>query len=257
MSSRRLLRLEGALVFIAAVTGYAWLGASWGLFAVLLLAPDVFMAGYLAGPRLGALVYNVGHTYAVPIGIGAVALGTSSVLLGAGALIWAAHIGMDRAMGYGLKHPSGFHDTHLSDPSGEPTLTSSSPGGANRVVVRTILIGAALGLSACQTAPSLQEGRWTGALTPMNHPDMATPVSYDVQYAGRSLSIALVGPGGDVLPTRQPRLSGDTLFFAFDEPDEHVSLSCALSEAAIGYAGRCTAPDGKWARFTMVRPEQP
>ena len=133
MSARRLLRLEGALVFIAAVAGYGWLGASWGLFAVLLLAPDVFMAGYLAGPRLGALVYNVGHTYAVPIGIGAVALGTSSVLLGAGALIWAAHIGMDRALGYGLKHPSGFHDTHLSDPSGEPTLTSSSPGGATRV----------------------------------------------------------------------------------------------------------------------------
>ena len=29
------------------------------------------------------------------------------------ALIWLAHIGMDRLLGYGLKYPSAFKDTHL------------------------------------------------------------------------------------------------------------------------------------------------
>ena len=29
------------------------------------------------------------------------------------AAIWTAHIAMDRALGYGLKLPTGFTDTHL------------------------------------------------------------------------------------------------------------------------------------------------
>jgi hypothetical protein len=114
MSPRLLLRLEGILTLLAAVAVYGWLDASWGLFALLLLAPDLFMAGYLAGPRLGAHLYNVGHTYVLPAALGAGALWTGGSLLGALALIWMAHIGMDRALGYGLKSPSGFHDTHLS-----------------------------------------------------------------------------------------------------------------------------------------------
>jgi hypothetical protein len=47
-----------------------------------------------------------------------VVLGIVGVTSGAGttvrvALIWAAHIGMDRALGYGLKETSGFTRTHL------------------------------------------------------------------------------------------------------------------------------------------------
>jgi hypothetical protein len=63
---------------------------------------------------VGALVYNVGHTYALPLALGAIGAGLSNALVGAVALIWSAHIGMDRALGYGLKQPSGFYDTHLS-----------------------------------------------------------------------------------------------------------------------------------------------
>ncbi len=114
MSPLLFLRLEGAVVLLAAAFGYALLGTSWWLFFALLLVPDVFMAGYGAGPRVGALVYNVGHTYALPLALGAIGAGLSSAVVGAVALIWIAHIGMDRALGYGLKQPSGFHDTHLS-----------------------------------------------------------------------------------------------------------------------------------------------
>jgi hypothetical protein len=132
MSSRFLLRLEGALVLLAAVGAYAGAGLSWWLFAGLLLAPDVVLLGYGAGPRMGAVVYNAGHTYAVPLLLGGVALGLGHTLLGGIALIWAAHIGMDRALGYGLKSPTGFHDTHLSE--GPRTSQREAPcsGGDGR-----------------------------------------------------------------------------------------------------------------------------
>jgi hypothetical protein len=70
------------------------------------------MVGYVAGPRVGALLYNIGHPYAVPVALGAFGYALAASLGVALALIWAAHIGMDRALGYGLKRQSGFWDTH-------------------------------------------------------------------------------------------------------------------------------------------------
>ena len=84
------LRLEGLAVLVAAVGAFAHVDASWWLFAALILAPDIGMLGYLAGPRLGA------------------------------AATWAAHIGVDRALGYGLKEPDAFKHTHLGWIGGRP-----------------------------------------------------------------------------------------------------------------------------------------
>jgi hypothetical protein len=131
VSTRFILRLEGTFVCGGAIAGYAVLDASWTLFLILLLAPDLFMIGYLGGLRVGAFLYNLGHTYAGPILLGAAAAILSSALAGAVALIWTAHIGMDRALGFGLKHPTAFQDTHLS-PQSPPTPTSSSPLPARR-----------------------------------------------------------------------------------------------------------------------------
>ena len=48
-----------------------WLnGEPWWLFALLLLAPDVSMVGYLAGPRVGAALYNAFHSYPLPAALG-------------------------------------------------------------------------------------------------------------------------------------------------------------------------------------------
>jgi hypothetical protein len=69
-----LLRAEGAVVLAVAVFLYHALGLSWWLFAVLVLAPDLFMLGYLSGPRLGAVAYNAGHTYLAPAALGLAAL---------------------------------------------------------------------------------------------------------------------------------------------------------------------------------------
>jgi len=109
--------------------------------------------------------------------------------------------------------------------------------------------------SACQSAPKLQEGRWTGVLTPMDHPDMQNPVGYDVSYKSDNLLINLIGPNNTSTATQNPCLERDTLFFAFNEPEEQVLLNCVLaSNSNQGFAGRCTDPSGKWAHFTMRPP---
>jgi hypothetical protein len=88
-------------------------GESWIMLALLLLVPDLSMLGYLAGSRNGAAVYNAFHVYPLPALLAAFGLLEGSPLTIGVALIWFAHIGMDRALGYGLKYPTGFKDTHL------------------------------------------------------------------------------------------------------------------------------------------------
>jgi hypothetical protein len=112
-SALNLLRLEGLLEFVVAIALYAHLGGNGWVFAALLLTPDIAMLGYLRDARVGAFTYNLAHTTTFPLALGIVAFffGTSSLVLLA--LIWLAHIGMDRAIGYGLKDPSSFKSTHL------------------------------------------------------------------------------------------------------------------------------------------------
>ena len=109
-----LLRLEGLAALAIAALLYARHDASWLLLVVLLMAPDLSALGFLAGPRVGTITYNIAHTYILPAILGAAGLLGDSNLVISLALIWIAHIGLDRAIGYGLKYPSGFKDTHLS-----------------------------------------------------------------------------------------------------------------------------------------------
>jgi hypothetical protein len=110
---RTLLRLEGLAVLAVAIAAYAQFGAGWGWFALLFLLPDLSFLAYLAGPRAGAAAYNAAHSYAGPLALLAIGvLGAVPALL-AVALVWGAHIGFDRALGYGLKYASGFAQTHL------------------------------------------------------------------------------------------------------------------------------------------------
>jgi Domain of unknown function (DUF4260) len=110
---RFLLHLEGMAVAAAALVIYFWAGHPWWLILVLALAPDFALAASAAGPRIGATAYDVAHTYALPVSLGAVGVVADSDAAVAVALIWVTHIGVDRAIGYGLKYPSGFKDTHL------------------------------------------------------------------------------------------------------------------------------------------------
>ena len=108
-------KVEGALVFGAGLALYAVQAEGMPVWLALLafFAPDLSFAGYLAGPRLGAIVYNSVHLYG--FGAGVLALGAlfgAPLLLECGAL-WLAHSGFDRMLGYGLKLPEAFTATHL------------------------------------------------------------------------------------------------------------------------------------------------
>ena len=107
------LRVEGAAAFAAGLGGFLFLGLPWWAFALLLIVPDVSMVGYLRGPRVGAILYNVAHNLATGVGVAGIGLAIGSVPLAAAGAILVAHSGMDRIAGYGLKFPDSFQNTHL------------------------------------------------------------------------------------------------------------------------------------------------
>ena len=110
---RLILRLEGLALLALATAGFAHTGHSWWLYAVLFFAPDLSLAAYGGGARLGALAYNALHTTIGPAALAGTGLLVKDGTLLAIAAVWAAHIGFDRMLGYGLKYPSAFADTHL------------------------------------------------------------------------------------------------------------------------------------------------
>jgi hypothetical protein len=107
------LRLEGFALLIAALILYAHLRFNGWVLLLLFFSLDVFMVGYLRNTRIGSLVYNMGHTEVAPIILALIGLALEQPVAVQFALIWLGHIGLDRLMGYGLKYPTVFQDTHL------------------------------------------------------------------------------------------------------------------------------------------------
>lgn len=114
-TNTRLLRIEAVVIAAAAIVAYRVMGGGWGMYAALWLTPDLAIAAYLMGPRIGAVAYNTTHSFLLPgLLIGAALWlwpSTLGVQLG---LLWISHVAMDRAMGFGLKYATGFKDTHLA-----------------------------------------------------------------------------------------------------------------------------------------------
>lgn len=109
------LRVEGLCLLAGGIALFATTHQPWWLVPVVILLPDLFMAGYVGGPRVGAAFYNLGHAYPLPIVLSLIGAGDHHPLLLAFGLLWFAHIGMDRALTYGLKYDSDFTHTHLGD----------------------------------------------------------------------------------------------------------------------------------------------
>ena len=110
---RAWLRLEGLALLTAAIAGFAWVGETWWLFGLLLLAPDLSAVGYVFGRSVGARVYNAAHAMPVPLALAVLGVWTDQMIVVALSLTWLAHIGLDRAMSYGLKYPDHPGHTHL------------------------------------------------------------------------------------------------------------------------------------------------
>jgi len=122
---RILLRLEGLTLFVGMTLLYAVWDGSWWVYAILFLAPDLSFAAYFGGPRLGAIVYNAAHSYMAPVALLTTGFALSSPLTLSIAMIWMAHIGIDRALGYGLKYFAGFGFTHLGRIGKDATKTAA------------------------------------------------------------------------------------------------------------------------------------
>jgi len=110
---RSWLRLEGLAGFGAGIALFGMIGGTWLLLIPLLLLPDISAAGYLAGRRIGTFTYNAAHTWTPGLLVLAIGVWTGSPAVQIAAAILIAHVGLDRTVGYGLKLPSAFQDTHL------------------------------------------------------------------------------------------------------------------------------------------------
>lgn len=110
---RLFLQLEGAVLFGASLFLFNSTHQHWWWVPAFLFLPDIFMVGYAKSTRLGALVYNIGHTYLPPACLALYGLHSQRPFMLSIGLVWLAHIGMDRALGYGLKYDDNFKDTHL------------------------------------------------------------------------------------------------------------------------------------------------
>ena len=110
---KTIFRFEGLMLFLLCLFFYNQLHASWLIFFVLWLLPDLSAVGYLKNSRIGAATYNLIHNYILAgliIFIGFWLKNNFIISLG---IILASHVSLDRFCGYGLKFPSGFKDTHM------------------------------------------------------------------------------------------------------------------------------------------------
>jgi hypothetical protein len=131
---RVLLHAEGGAVALAALALYFYADYSWWLLVALALAPDLSLGGYLTGQRVGSAIYNAAHRYVPPVVLGAVGVITGADVAVQLALIWITHIGVDRTIGYGLKYPTSFKETHLQrvgwakdDANSTASITAMNP----------------------------------------------------------------------------------------------------------------------------------
>ena len=106
-------RLEGAVALILATMVFSTISGNWLIFILLLFVPDITIAGYLINKKVGAIIYNLGHSLVLPLLLLGFGYLYEQELVSAIALVWMAHIGMDRMLGFGLKDSKGFQYTHL------------------------------------------------------------------------------------------------------------------------------------------------
>ena len=107
------LRVEGLAVAGAGVVIFAATGRAWWLLPALFLVPDLSFLAYLAGPKVGAWVYNLAHSAPLPLALLAAGAWWDSTALTVAGAVGLFHLGLDRVLRYGLKYDHSFGHTHL------------------------------------------------------------------------------------------------------------------------------------------------
>ena len=101
------------MMFVSSLLFFQSHDFSWTWFAILFFAPDLGMLGYLANSETGALTYNVAHHKGLALLIYLTGIYFSMLPLQFAGILLFAHSSFDRILGYGLKYPDSFHNTHL------------------------------------------------------------------------------------------------------------------------------------------------
>lgn len=108
-------RAEGALIFLGCMIFlyFGGLPFAWWIAVLIFFSPDLSFVGYALGPRMGAVIYNVVHIYALGAILLLIGVITDNALMqSVGALLFG-HVGFDRMFGYGLKSMEAFTITHM------------------------------------------------------------------------------------------------------------------------------------------------
>ena len=110
---KKLMQLEEAAMLMISIYGLYLLKVDWWIYILLIIGPDISMLGYIGGNKAGAVIYNIFHHKALAIFIFLLGLINYNFVLQVAGCILFGHSSMDRMFGYGLKHFSGFKQTHL------------------------------------------------------------------------------------------------------------------------------------------------
>lgn len=110
---KTLLKLEEVSLFLAGIFFFSQLDFAWWWFLVLLLLPDIGMLGYLINTKVGAFTYNLFHYRAIAVGLLIFGYIYENQLVLLSGVMLFSHIAFDRMLGYGLKYPDNFKNTHL------------------------------------------------------------------------------------------------------------------------------------------------
>jgi hypothetical protein len=110
---KKLIALEEAAMFAFSIYLFSRLSFAWWLYVALILTPDLSMIGYMVNTRVGAKLYNFFHHKAVAIVVYIAGVYVNNEVVQLIGLILFGHSSMDRMLGYGLKYPDSFQNTHL------------------------------------------------------------------------------------------------------------------------------------------------
>jgi hypothetical protein len=110
---KKLIKLEELGEFLFSIYLFSLLPYPWWFYPLFFFAPDLSMVGYLAGPRLGAITYNLIHHKALSLSLFVVGSLLHIPVLSLIGVIILGHSSLDRVMGYGLKFSDSFGHTHL------------------------------------------------------------------------------------------------------------------------------------------------
>ena len=100
-------RLEGFTLLLGKILLCQVWGGSWWVLTILFLAPHLSFLACLTDARTSAIVHNIAHNYMVPVALLPLGFATAEPLTLWIAIIWLGPIGIDRALGYGLKYATG------------------------------------------------------------------------------------------------------------------------------------------------------